>query len=79
MNSDEMRPILQKRLLEDSKHCQLKQIQDKQKQREMERDEDRMWFEINKRVNTELVSFAYNLNEYEIIFLFSFNFNILNH
>lgn len=48
-----MRPILSKELLKESKMSQIMQIKDKQKQRELEKDELRMWHEINNYNHNE--------------------------
>lgn len=46
---DEIRPTLRSQLLKDSKICQLEQIRDHQKQREMMTDDENAWKEIQQR------------------------------
>lgn len=56
LNCDELRQTIRQQLLRDSKQSQLKQIEDKQKLRDLKRDEERMWHEISRRVQSDLVS-----------------------
>lgn len=51
---DEIRPLLRQKLLQDSKACQLLQIQDKQKKLLEERDVENLWVEVAKRGNEQL-------------------------
>lgn len=48
-NSEEIRPFLRKKLLEESKRTQLIQIEDKAKQREMNNLNEKMWFEVQQK------------------------------
>lgn len=51
---DEIRPYLRQKLLQDSKACQLLQIQDKQKKLLEEKDIENLWVEVAKRGNEQL-------------------------
>ncbi|XP_058445694.1 trichohyalin [Malaya genurostris] len=48
-NCDEIRTFIQQKYLEESKRCQLIQMQDKQKQNLLALDEDRVWQEVHQK------------------------------
>lgn len=54
-NCDEMRPILQQKLLRDSKTSQLMQMADNERLRQTQRDQERMWWEVASRSNYDQV------------------------
>lgn len=53
MCSDDIRPILQQKLLDDVKVCQLKQIEEKKRLKAIENDNQNMWLEVRNRMIEE--------------------------
>lgn len=55
-NSEEIRPYLRQKLLEESKRTQLHQIEEKLEQRKMDELNERMWLDVQQRTLQQKVS-----------------------
>lgn len=56
LNCHELRPRLQQALLEDSKKSQLEQIEERQRLKQIEHDEEDMWLEVQRRTYEDQLS-----------------------